>query len=1446
MTHQSSNEALQMRAAEPHQCIREASHECMPMDKTNDDPDPQGQPNDLSEVQSSQHRRRREPENAIPYTMQEYYSDNSGETKDTPTRLQPSLLPDAPFAPQEAIWIGNPVSGASIQQPMNTVGVIFRNLTIEGPRSNASFIRTLPQAIIGSFGPDLFRSITDWIPKLQFGRRQDLQTLINDFTGVAKPGEMMLVLGRPGSGSSTLLQVLANKPASYVSVRGQVSYGSITAENMSTEAHRGEVIYNAEYDHHIPNLTVAQTVRLPFLTSMSSMGAKDVADSLLRMCAIHHRKDVVVGNEFIRGVSGGERKRVSIAETLAVKSAVTCWDNSTRGLDASTALAYAHSLRAITNSSGRTTIATLYQASESIYALMDKVLVVDEGRMLYQGAASEARQYFENLGFYASSQQTTSEFLTSLCDVAARRFREGYEHRCPKTATELERAFRASHAYEKLMQDVADYELSLATNGRTDGSEPMPSKPGSFYQQVLACARRELWLVAADKTELYTKYFTIISNGLIVSSMLYRSPASTDGVFLRSGVAFFSIVFLGWLQLTELIKAVSGRVVIARHHEYGFYRPSAVSFARALVDIPLLLPQVVLFGVIVYFMTGLDLVPAKFFTYLLLSYTTTICFTTMYRMMAAISHTMDDAVRFCGSLLNILLIYAGYVIERPILLKQKIWFGWIAYVNPLSYAFEAVLSNEFAGRTMRCAFSQIVPRGPDIQPQNQACTIAGAHPGSSVVLGDEYLSLKYDYSREHLWRNFGIVVAFIAFYLIITVAATELFTFARAGSGGGLRFKPTKRSKQVKFSKTADEEKGSSPGALSMEEPIDACLPGASVEDLPRSENAITWENINYSVSTPQGSRLILNNVSGYAKPGVLVALMGASGAGKTTLLNTLSRRHLHGVFSGEILVGGQPLEANFQRSTGYVEQMDLHDETATVREAFEFSALLRQSHHIPRQEKLEYVDKVLELLMLLDLQDAVISSLGIEQKKRVTIGVELSAKPSLVFLDEPTSGLDSQSAFSIVRLLRRLCDAGQAVVCTIHQPSAHLIRNFDEILALSPNGSVFYSGPIGSDCSTIIKYFADRGAYCPSDRNVAEFLLETAEVGHPDWIKEWRESAESKAIDDEIQRIKTAGRNDPLDGTQPKQVTPAAFTAAISTQTYYLTKRMLVHQWREPSYIYGRLFTSFVMGIFNGFTFWKLGDSIADMQNRMFSSFLITLIPAAVLNAVLPKFFFDRALWEAREHPSRTYGWIALCTAEVISEVPGSLIAGAVYWLLWYLPTGMPYDAPTAGYVFLMTLLFFLFQSSWGQWICAWAPNFTVISNVLPFFLTVVSLFNGVVVPYDQLDVFWKYWLYWLNPSTYWISGVLASTLSSQSVHCTETEAAFFNPPAGQTCLEFAGTFVQEAGRGYLTDLDATSNCGYCPYASGTEYLATLSIRADQKWRDCGVFLIFCFSNWA
>ncbi|KAF7557576.1 hypothetical protein G7Z17_g604 [Cylindrodendrum hubeiense] len=1350
---------------------------------------------------------------------------------------------------------------------LKRVGVIYEALTVKGVGNTTSFVRTVPDAIIGTFGPDLYYLLSRFLPFLRFNQ-PPTRTLIHDFTGCVRDGEMMLVLGRPGSGCSTFLKAVTNNRGSFAAVEGDVTYSGIAAGEQE-KLYRGEVTYNDEDDVHFATLSVWQTLTFALMNKTKKKDKADIpiiVNALMKMFGISHTMHTLVGDDYTRGVSGGERKRVSIAETLASKSAVMAWDNSTRGLDASTALDYAKSLRIMTDITNRTTLVTLYQAGEGIFEVMDKVLVIDQGREIFCGPANKAKQYFIDLGFQCPERQTTADFLTAVTDAHERRFRPGFEDKAPKTPEELEKAFRSSENYQELLADVAAYKETLHQTDYEDAkrfqgavqdskSKHVSDKSPytiSFVGQVLACTKREAWLLLGDTTALWTKLFIIISNGLIVGSLFYGQPNNTQSAFSRGGAVFFSIVFLGWLQLSELMNAVSGRAVAARHKDYAFYRPSAVSLARVLLDFPVIAVQVCIFGLIMYFMTGLDVTAGKFWIYMLFVYTTTVMVTALYRMFASVSPEINTAVRFSIISLNILVIFTGYVIPKTQLLKDYIWFGWLYWVNPISYSFEAVLSSELYDREMPCAPEQLVPQGPGILAAYQGCAMSGAGVNAHTVSGSDYLRTAYNYSRSNLWRNFGVVIAFGVLYILVTVVATELVAFT-SGGGGALIFTKTRKAKDQarKTAAPMDEEKAvdtSSPSATPGESPFVSDEADDALEQITESQSVFTWRDLEYTVPYLGGQRKLLNKVNGYAKPGVMVALVGASGAGKTTLLNTLSQRQTTGVITGEMLVDGHHLSPDFQRNTGFCLQGDVHDQTQTVREAIEFSAILRQDASISRADKIAYVDKIIELLELNELEDAVIMSLGVEQRKRLTIGVELAAKPSLLlFLDEPTSGLDSQSAYSIVRFLKKLSRAGQAIICTIHQPSSVLIEQFDMVLALNPGGNTFYFGPMGQSGHHIVKYFADRGAVCPPNKNIAEFILETAARPHkrPDgtkinWNDEWLRSDEAKQVNDEIDALR---RNQEQQDNQDAKHYDE-FAASTWLQCVELTKRMFKQYWRDPSYLYGKLFTAVIVGIFNGFTFWDMGYTLQDMQNRMFTCFLIVTVPPTVVNAVVPKFFTNMALWQTREYPSRIYGWVAFCTANIVAELPVAVVSGFLYWVLWYWPTGLPTESSVSGYTFLMTILFFVFMNSWGQWICAFAPSFTVISNVLPFFFVMFGLFNGVVRSYATLPVFWKYWMYWVNPSTYWISGILAATLDNAPVRCDPQETAKFDAPPNQTCQDYAGSFAKSAG-GYLLNPDATSGCQYCPYSTGNQFLKTLNIEADQKWRDFGIFFAFCISNW-
>ena len=385
------------------------------------------------------------------------------------------------------------------------------------------------------------------------------------------------------------------------------------------------------------------------------------------------------------------------------------------------------------------------------------------------------------------------------------------------------------------------------------------------------------------------------------------------------------------------------------------------------------------------------------------------------------------------------------------------WFKWISWINPVAYAFEGIFVNELHGQRYAC--SQLVPAGPGYvnAGENFICAVAGAVVGQPSVLGDDYLRSQYDYSYSHIWRNLGFLFAFMIFFLFFYLIATEL-NAASTSFGEVLVFRRGHVPKQLMDADKAVKNDEEAPTVNVAAVGRDDNNHDEEIQALAPQTDVFTWKDVCYDIDIKDERRRILDNVSGWVKPGTLTALMGVSGAGKTTLLDVLAQRVSMGVVSGSMLVSGKPLDESFQRKTGYVQQQDLHLETTTVREALRFSAMLRQPKSVSKAEKYAFVEDVIKMLNMEAFSEAVVGipgeGLNVEQRKLLTIGVELAAKPALLlFLDEPTSGLDSQSSWAIIAFLRKLADSGQAVLATIHQPSAILFQEFDRLLFLAKGG---------------------------------------------------------------------------------------------------------------------------------------------------------------------------------------------------------------------------------------------------------------------------------------------------------------------------------------------------------------------------------------------------------
>lgn len=857
------------------------------------------------------------------------------------------------------------------------IGVIWDNLTVRGLGGVKIFVKVFPQAFV-----DFFNIYGKLRNILGFGKKGREFNILEGLRGVAKPGEMILVLGRPGSGCTTFLRTITNQRLGYTGIDGEVTYGPFDATTFE-KYYRGEAVYNQEDDVHHPTLTVAQTLGFALDVKTpgkrpAGMSKKDfkekVINLLLKMFNIEHTANTIVGNAFARGISGGERKRVSIAEMMVTGATVCAWDNSTRGLDASTASDYAKSLRIMTNIYKTTTFVSLYQASETIYRQFDKVMVIDSGRMAFFGPAQEARTYFESIGFAPKPRQTTPDYLTGCTDEFEREYAPGRSsENAPSTPQGLAEAFDKSKFATLLKEEMDDYRIQIEKQKQVHedfqlahreakrkhtSSKSVYSVP--YYLQVWALMQRQFILKWQDRFTLTTSWATSITIAIVIGTVWLKQPETSAGAFTRGGVLFIAFLFNAFNAFSELAACFLGRGVLNKHRAYTFNRPSALWIGQLAVDLAFASVQIFVFSVIVYFMVGLVLDAGAFFTFYLIIVLGYLCMTLFFRTLGVLTSGFDVAIKSAALIITFFVVTSGYLIQWQ---SQQVWLRWIYYINVMGLGFSALMANEFQKLTMHCTSESLIPSGPGYTDiQHQVCTLAGSRAGSNIVKGTDYIETGFKYSPSDLWRNVGIIIALIVFFLFINATVGE---YLRHGAGGKTVTFFAKENSETKELNAKLEEKKKLRQSKSGYDP--------SADLNITSKSVLTWEGLNYDVPVPGGTKRLLNDVFGYVRPGELTALMGASGAGKTTLLDVLAARKNIGVITGDILIDGLKPGIAFQRGTSYAEQLDVHEAAATVREALRFSADLRQPYEVPQEQKYAYVEEILSLLEMENLADAII-----------------------------------------------------------------------------------------------------------------------------------------------------------------------------------------------------------------------------------------------------------------------------------------------------------------------------------------------------------------------------------------------------------------------------------------------------------------------------------------
>ncbi|GER36151.1 ABC transporter family pleiotropic drugresistance protein [Striga asiatica] len=1188
------------------------------------------------------------------------------------------------------------------------VEVRFEHLNAEADSfvDKGRAIPTLPNAVF-----DLAEKLLSCLG-LKGVARKTRVTILKDVSGIVKPSRMTLLLGPPSSGKTTLMLALSGRLDNTLKRMGEITYNGYMLDEFVPQRTSAYVSQN---DVHVGEMTVQETLDfsarcqgvgwrydlltelarrereadiLPeaevdlFMKATSVEGQKTslITDYTLKILGLDRCRDTVVGDEMSRGISGGEKKRVTTGEMMVGPKTTLFMDEISTGLDSSTTFQIVKCLQQIAHLTEATIFMSLLQPSPETFNLFDDIFLLSEGQIVYQGPKEHVVEFFDSCGFKCPERKGIADFLQ---EVTSRKDQEQYWADKSKpydyiSVAEFANRFKIFHVGQSLKN-----ELSIPYDKSASHLAALVFEKNSVPKWDLFKANLDKeWLLIRRNSFVYIfKSVQIFVVALVAATLFLRTRMQTrneQDSALYVGALLFSMTcntFNGILELSLTMKRLP---VFYKHRDLLFHSAWAFTLPSFLLRVPISVIEATVWTVTTYYTIGFAPEPNQ----------------------------IPD------------------------------WLGWSYWVFPLSYAYNALVVNEmFAPRWMNKLASDNTTR-----------------------LGTATLN-HFNIPPDENWYWIGLI-ALIGFTILFNV----LFTISLMYLNPLVSKHATIISKEVKG---ADLDGATNDAQSSTKSKKGMVLPFTPL--------VMSFDSVNYFVDMPSEMKehevkedklQLLIEVTGAFRPGVLTALMGVSGAGKTTLMDVLAGRKTGGYVQGDIRISGFPKnQETFARISGYCEQTDIHSPQVTVHESLIFSAFLRLPKEVTREQKMAFVDEVMDLVELDDLKDAIVgipgeSGLSTEQRKRLTIAVELVANPSIIFMDEPTSGLDARAAAIVMRTVRNTVDTGRTVVCTIHQPSIDIFEAFDELLLMKRGGQVIYAGPLGQESKKVIEYFeAIPGVPRIKDKcNPATWMLEVSSVATEarlgiDFAEHYKSSdiyQQNKALVKEMSNTPTPDSKDLSFDTQYSQSMWGQFKSCLWKQWWTY--------WRSPDYNLVRYIFTLASALLLGTIFWKVG------KNRNTDTDLLTIIGAMYATILLlgitngstvqQVVLVERTVFY-REKAAGMYSALPYAMAHVVLEIPYVLFQTTYYTLIVYAMLGFEWTAAKYLWFFAVNFVTFLYFTYYGMMAVSLTPNQQLAAVFAGAFYALFNLFSGFFVPRPSIPTWWR-WYSWISPTAWTIYGLI------------------------------------------------------------------------------------------
>ncbi|KAM3219341.1 pleiotropic drug resistance protein 3 [Capsicum chacoense] len=1274
-----------------------------------------------------------------------------------------------------------------------TVEVRYKNLTIEAEC----------ELVHGKPLPTLWNSLKRIMMNLV--RLPGLQSevakikIINDVSGVIKPGRMTLLLGPPGCGKTTLLKALSGNLDKSLKVSGEISYNGYKLAEFIPQKTSA---YISQNDLHIPEMTVRETLDYSsrfqgvgnradimidlsrrekeagivpdpdidtYMKAISVEGQKTnlQTDYILKILGLDICADTLVGDAMRRGISGGQKKRLTTGELIVGPTKALFMDEISNGLDSSTTYQVAACLQQLAHITDATILISLLQPAPETFDLFDDIILMAEGKILYHGPRNSALEFFESCGFKCPERKGVADFLQ---EVTSKKDQAQYWHGTKETykfvsVDTLSRKFKESPYRKKLNE-----ELSVAYDKSTCHRNSITFRDYSLpkWELFRACMSREFLLMKRNSFIYIFKTVQIVIIASISMTVFLRTRMGTDLVHANYylGALFYSLIILLVDGYPELSMTITRLAVFYKQNDLCFYPAWAYAIPATIIKVPLSLLESVIWTGLTYYVIGFSPEAGRFFRQLLLFFAVHMTSISMYRFLASVCRTIVASTIAGGLSILFVLLFSGFIIPRP---SMPIWLKWGFWISPLTYGEIGLAVNEFLSPRWQMALQ------------------------TNTTIGNEVLESRgLSFDGYMYWIS---VCALFGLTLLFNIGFTLALTFLKA---------PGSRAIISMDKYSLIEGRSDSSDKADAEENSKTTVPSTAMDSheagrmvLPFEPLSLVFRDVQYYVDTPaamkdlgftQNRLQLLSDITGALRPGVLTALMGVSGAGKTTLLDVLAGRKTSGYVEGEIKVGGYPkVQETFARVSGYCEQTDIHSPQITIEESVIFSAWLRLHPQIDSKTKYEFVREVLETIELDGIKDMLVgmpgvSGLSTEQRKRLTIAVELVANPSIIFMDEPTTGLDARSAAIVMRAVKNIAETGRTIVCTIHQPNIDIFEAFDELILLKTGGRMIYWGSLGQNSCKMIGYFEDISGVpkIQDNYNPATWMLEVTSTSSEaeisiDFAEVYRNSALYQNNEELVKKLTfpPAGSKDLHFPSQFSQNGWGQFKTCFWKQYW--------SYWRSPSYNLMRSLHMLFASIVFGLLFWDKGTKLDDQQSvfsifgAMFTAVIFCGISSS--SSVLPYVTTERSVLY-RERFSGMYASWAYALAQVAIEIPYLLALAIVFTVITYPMIGYYWSAHKVFWYFYSMFCTLLYFTYLGMMIVSMTPNIPIAAILQSSFYTMFNLFAGFLMPKAQIPKWWI-WFYYLIPTSWTLNGMLTSQYGDIDTEITvfgdkKTVAAF------------------------------------------------------------------------